>query len=415
MKRLLLSILACLLLSAPVLACDVINTFDGACQDGEPVQLAWMGAVGVGASGGGGCTETCGDYLICQNFEGTGYDNSESWSQLDGGADCTINPDYTTVNLRSSGSQSFAITITSSTICRVTSPTFSDASTLYGHFMFQLPDLSVAGSTIILLNGTTTLGSIETKTDGKLRVYQGSVYNDSSSSVISVDTPYHIWFKYVAEDPDTALNGQMLVWVGTTTTRPASPTNTITTGTSALAVNAIRFQTPVSTRIWDQVLLDTVEFATVSHRQIHLSAARKEDPETTLEDEYGVPISVESLARKALEPGQLEQIFDRHRNGCKPKPKEKRTAEPQNIEYPTVDIGGTVSVPALPPRPPVEIVKKGNDYVEVPYKDTRTREQKIADLHRELEEWKRSLIANFAAKIEEHAAALREMIEEQVT
>jgi len=158
---------------------------------------------------------------------------------------------------------------------------------------------------------------------------------------------------------------------------------------------------------------------TNSHRQIHLSAARKEDPETTLEDEYGVPISVESLARKALEPGQLEQIFDRHRNGCKPKPKEKpkekRTAEPQNIECPTVDIGGTVSVPALPPRPPVEIVKKGNDYVEVPYKDTRTREQKIADLHRELEEWKRSLIANFTAKIEEHAAALREMIEEQVT
>lgn len=151
------------------------------------------------------------------------------------------------------------------------------------------------------------------------------------------------------------------------------------------------------------------------HRQVHLSAARKEDPETTLEDEYGVPISVESLARKALEPGQLERIFDRHRNGCKPKPKEKRTAEPQNIECPTVDIGGTVSAPALPPRPPVEIVKKGNDYVEVPYKDTRRREQKIADLHRELEEWKRSLIANFAAKIEEHAAALREMIEEQVT
>jgi len=149
-------------------------------------------------------------------------------------------------------------------------------------------------------------------------------------------------------------------------------------------------------------------------RQIHLSEALKEDPEVTLEDEYGVPINIESLTEKALEPGRLEQIFERHGNGGKPKPKEKRTAAPQNIEYPTVDIGGTVSVPALPPRPPAEIVKRGSKYVEVPYKDTRSREQRIADLYRELEEWKRSLIANFATKIEEHAAALRELIEEQV-
>lgn len=56
MKRLLLSILACLLSCAPVLAYDTINIFDGACRDGEPVQLAWMGSLGVAASGKVACT-----------------------------------------------------------------------------------------------------------------------------------------------------------------------------------------------------------------------------------------------------------------------------------------------------------------------------------------------------------------------
>lgn len=45
MKRLILSILACLLLAAPALA------FDGACQDGEPWQLARMNPAILGAAG----------------------------------------------------------------------------------------------------------------------------------------------------------------------------------------------------------------------------------------------------------------------------------------------------------------------------------------------------------------------------
>lgn len=53
MKRLILSILAFLLLAAPALA------FDGACQDGEPWQLARMNPAVLGASSGAAdCTET---------------------------------------------------------------------------------------------------------------------------------------------------------------------------------------------------------------------------------------------------------------------------------------------------------------------------------------------------------------------
>lgn len=48
MKRL-LTILAFLLLAAPALACDVLNTFDGACYDHQPVQLARMNPAILGS------------------------------------------------------------------------------------------------------------------------------------------------------------------------------------------------------------------------------------------------------------------------------------------------------------------------------------------------------------------------------
>lgn len=59
MKRLILSILACLLLAAPALA------FDGACQDGEPWQLARMSPAILGASGGA-CVPEDKDYRTTQ-------------------------------------------------------------------------------------------------------------------------------------------------------------------------------------------------------------------------------------------------------------------------------------------------------------------------------------------------------------
>jgi len=55
MKRLILSILAFLLLAAPVMACDWINTFDGKCSGGEPAQLARMNPAVLGA-GVASCT-----------------------------------------------------------------------------------------------------------------------------------------------------------------------------------------------------------------------------------------------------------------------------------------------------------------------------------------------------------------------
>lgn len=60
MKRLILSILACLLLAAPAMA------FDGACQDGEPWQLARMNPAVLGSGGSAACDTENDSELISQ-------------------------------------------------------------------------------------------------------------------------------------------------------------------------------------------------------------------------------------------------------------------------------------------------------------------------------------------------------------
>lgn len=51
MKRLTI-ILALLLCASPVMACDVLNAFNGECSSSQPMQLAWMNAAVIGGGGG---------------------------------------------------------------------------------------------------------------------------------------------------------------------------------------------------------------------------------------------------------------------------------------------------------------------------------------------------------------------------
>lgn len=167
-----------------------------------------------------------------------------------------------------------------------------------------------------------------------------------------------------------------------------------------------------------EILPDT-QSLTNPHKQIRLADARKSLPDLDIGDEYGEPVDVTSLEKKALEPGRLEKLLERYGNGNgtgngKPKrTKEKRTAEPQNAEHRTVGADG--GPPALPPPPPVEIIEtKPGIYREVPWKDTRSRPEIIADLQREVDDWRTNMIRQFTEKIERHAEALKSLIEEQV-
>lgn len=143
---------------------------------------------------------------------------------------------------------------------------------------------------------------------------------------------------------------------------------------------------------------------TNSARQIHLSKAQAAHPEATLDDEYGEPINIDTLAKKVLDPGQLESLYDRYgHNGAKPKPSKLKKLQ-------AVSVAAPLPPPTLPPRPPVEIVNG----IERPWKDTRTREQIVADLQREVDTWKQQMVSQFEEKIEDYAKSLRELIEVNV-
>jgi len=145
------------------------------------------------------------------------------------------------------------------------------------------------------------------------------------------------------------------------------------------------------------------------HKQIRLTDARKSLPDLDVGDEYGEPVDVSNLEQKALEPGRLEKLFERYGNG------NGRNRKKQDDTKALVISDDPSSPPALPPTPPVEIIEtKPGIYREVPWKDTRTREEIITDLQREVDTWRENMIRQFTEKIERHAEALKSLIEEQV-
>ena len=62
-----------------------------------------------------------------------------------------------------------------------------------------------------------------------------------------------------------------------------------------------------------------------------------------------------------------------------------------------------------------EIIEtKPGIYREVPWKDTRTRQEIVADIQRQVDTWRENMIRQFGEKIDAHAEALKSLIEEQV-
>jgi len=139
------------------------------------------------------------------------------------------------------------------------------------------------------------------------------------------------------------------------------------------------------------------------HKQIRLAKARKSLPDLDVGDEYGEPVDVAALERKALEPGRLEKLFERYGAG-----NGNRNGNGRKAVVPH-----TTSDP--PAMPPMEIIEtKPGIYKEMPWKDMRTRSEIVADLQRQVDGWRTNMIRQFGEKIEAHADALKSLIEEQV-
>ncbi len=105
---------------------------------GDPVRVAMNPALFVGGGVSAAASNECASTLICQNFEGTGYDNSESWTEAAACDDtqAVCNEDYVTSPAPLRGTQSLILTYISAN--GTTKITFADQTEVSGHFKVRV-------------------------------------------------------------------------------------------------------------------------------------------------------------------------------------------------------------------------------------------------------------------------------------
>lgn len=204
---------------------------------------------GVDNTSGGGAT-----YLINQNFEGAGYDNSETWTEASG----TPNEDYTSTVL--AGSQSLLLDSTGAVNQRVDSPAFAAMTDGWAYMLFHPVTLPAAGNNSFfqLRSSTTLLGQVQINSSGALRVNSGAVSSSYTTSTMSAANTYHIWVHYI---DGTGANGFLSVGFSTDGTKPTAGNayQELTTGTHTADCDNIRVLSDATMArqiILDRILVD---------------------------------------------------------------------------------------------------------------------------------------------------------------
>ena len=200
--------------------------------------------------------ETCVGLLVCQNFEGTGYDNGETWVEAG-----TPLPDEDATATVLRGSQSLSIADGTGATYIVISST----GTIYAHWLYEVSDGTPIGNavTMSMQTGTGLRWYISHRTTGYLRVYNGTINVTGTTTLMADNTTYHIWGLYT---PGTGANGVSTLWVGTSTARPGTAEATVTTGDATTNIDRVYCQNVAAgdfTVLEDQVLVDDVEFTSV--------------------------------------------------------------------------------------------------------------------------------------------------------
>jgi hypothetical protein len=130
-----------------------------------------------------------GSFLVNQGFEGTGYDNGETWTGS------SVDPDYTGVVL--AGSQSLQLVTTGTVANAWVSFTGQDA--VYSKLLLYV--VSTPGTNQVfatIRNGTTVLASFTIAgANRNLRATAAGGGNATSSGVMPTGTPLYVWLEYV--------------------------------------------------------------------------------------------------------------------------------------------------------------------------------------------------------------------------
>lgn len=169
----------------------------------------------------------CSPYDICQNLEGAGYDNSETWTETLNGA--TINEDYSTSPIL--GSQS--LSVLDGGVDGWTQASFSaHADETVTHVYFQMRvdvDVSETAYIVRLYDGAGNAGYVSLLTNGHLKLYSGTG-EDEGTTDVSGGGVFHVWFDWKTEIGSG--NGIMHLYVSANSTKPGSSEATITNGTA---------------------------------------------------------------------------------------------------------------------------------------------------------------------------------------
>jgi hypothetical protein len=130
-------------------------------------------------------------YLLNQNFEGTGYDNSEAW--LEAG---TPNEDYTTSPAPLEGSQSLLCDLGGNN--RAFSPDFAATADAWGYVLFRPLTIDLGDTPVVFrrLDGAAVMSVIINAT-GNIRIEDASVATSYTTDAMAVGTTYHIRVHYV--------------------------------------------------------------------------------------------------------------------------------------------------------------------------------------------------------------------------
>ena len=220
--------------------------------------------------GGGGAAEApggdpaCSGYLVCQNFEGAGYDNSESPAETGAG----VNEDYTTDALR--GSQSLLITANAVTDDGLKWTISSQSGTIGAFLRVKIPTGETHGDDyrfFVLYNDTTVLAYFKITSSRTISGYHGTTYiSPTGSPTLSENTTYYIWVDYTPSSGSD--DGTLGYYVSETTTKPGSANKATTEGTNTTSADGFGIYSVHDSSpgdyIFDQVYVDDAVIGNVS-------------------------------------------------------------------------------------------------------------------------------------------------------
>jgi hypothetical protein len=164
-------------------------------------------------------------FLLNQNFEGTGYDNGETWTEAGTG---TVDEDHTSTVI--AGSQSLRVNLSAQT--GSTYAAFTAINDVYCKFRFRVASTN-GGNQIVatIRDGATALGTLTLAGASRvLRATAAGGSNGTSSDVLPVNTDIYVWFEYLK---GTGANAICRCGWATTDSKPSLASTGAKTGVSS--------------------------------------------------------------------------------------------------------------------------------------------------------------------------------------